>query len=100
MGAKLDLYAVRANGEEFPFDASISKTEQDGKPLFTALLRDITRRKQAEQAIAESNQFNQEIMTNVNEGIVVYDHDLNVVLWNRFIIILGSLSCMPFLLAK
>lgn len=84
MGAKLDLYAVRANGEEFPIDASISKTEQDGKRFFTVLLRDITRRKQAELAIDEANQFNQEILTNVNEGIVVYDRDLNVVLWNPF----------------
>lgn len=84
MGAKLDLYAVRTNGEEFPIDASISKTQQDGKRFFTVLLRDITRRKQAEQAIAESNQFNQEILTNVNEGIVVYDRNLNVVAWNPF----------------
>ena len=84
MGAKLDLYAVRANGEEFAIDASISKTEQDGQQLLTVLLRDITRRKQAEQAIAESNQFNQEIMSNVNEGIVVYDRTLNVVVWNPF----------------
>jgi PAS domain S-box-containing protein len=84
MGAKLDLYAVRTNGEEFPIDASISRTEQDGKLYFTVLLRDITRQKQAEQAIAESNQFNQEIMANVNEGIVVYDRGLNVVVWNPF----------------
>ena len=92
MGAKLDLYAVRSDGEEFPIDASISKTEQDGKAFFTVLLRDITRRKQAEQAIAESNQFNQEIMTNVNEGIVVYDQALNVVVWNPFMQNLSGLK--------
>jgi PAS domain S-box-containing protein len=92
MGAKLDLYAIRANGEEFPIDASISKTEQDGKRFFTVLLRDITRRKHAEQAIAESNQFNQEILTNVNEGIVVYDRNLNVVVWNPFMEKLSGLK--------
>jgi PAS domain S-box-containing protein len=92
MGAKLDLYAVRANGEEFPIDASISKTEQDGKKFFTVLLRDITRRKQAEQSIAESHQFNEEIMANVNEGIVVYDRDLNVVVWNPFMEKLSGLK--------
>ena len=92
MGAKLDLYAVRVDGEEFPIDASISKTELDGKPFFTVLLRDITRRKQAEQAIAESQQFSQEIMASVNEGIVVYDCDLKVVTWNPFMETLTGLK--------
>ncbi len=92
MGAKLDLYAVRVNGEEFPIDASISKTMLGGKQFFTVLLRDITRRKQAEQVIAESNQFNQEILTNVNEGIVVYDRNLNVVVWNPFMEKLSGLK--------
>jgi PAS domain S-box-containing protein len=92
MGAKLDLYAVRANSEEFPIDASISKSNRGGKQFFTVLLRDITRRKQAEQAIAESNQFNQEILTNVNEGIVVYDRNLNVLVWNPFMEKLSGLK--------
>ena len=95
MGATLDLYAVRANGEEFPIDASLSKTKRDGKQFFTVLIRDITVRKQAEQAIAESNQsnqFNQEILTNVNEGIVVYDRALNVVVWNPFMEKLSGLK--------
>jgi PAS domain S-box-containing protein len=84
MGAQLDLYAVRANGAEFPIDASISKTEHDGQQFFTVLLRDITRRKQADQAIAQANQFNQEIMANVNEGIIVYDRELRVRTCNPF----------------
>jgi len=51
IGALGALCAVRANGEEFPIEASISHTEADGRKLFTVIIRDITDRKLAEQAL-------------------------------------------------
>jgi diguanylate cyclase (GGDEF)-like protein/PAS domain S-box-containing protein len=35
-------------------------------------------------ALRESVQFNEAIISNAGEGIVVYDRDLNYVVWNRF----------------
>lgn len=48
MGTLDSLLALRADGEEFPIEASISQVERGGKKLFTVILRDITERKQAE----------------------------------------------------
>jgi len=48
MGALGALSAVRADGEEFPIEASISHMEVDGHQLFTVILRDITERKRIE----------------------------------------------------
>jgi PAS domain S-box-containing protein len=48
MGAMGALWGVRANGEEFPIEASISQIEAGGKKLFTAILRDVTERQRAE----------------------------------------------------
>jgi PAS domain S-box-containing protein len=43
------LYAQRADGEEFPIEATISQARTGGRILYTVILRDITRRKQAEE---------------------------------------------------
>jgi len=40
--------------------------------------------KQIEQALIESNQFNNQIIASVQEGIVVYDKDLKCRIWNPF----------------
>jgi PAS domain S-box-containing protein len=49
MGQLSTLWAVRADGEEFQIEASISQIEIAGRKLFTVILRDVTERRQAEQ---------------------------------------------------
>ncbi|MGB7622424.1 MAG: ATP-binding protein [Terriglobia bacterium] len=43
------LYGQRANGEEFPLEATISQANISGQRLYTVILRDVTQRKQAEE---------------------------------------------------
>jgi PAS domain S-box-containing protein len=50
------LCGLRATGEEFPIEASISHTETDGWKVFTVIIRDITYSKQAEAALRESEE--------------------------------------------
>jgi PAS domain S-box-containing protein len=45
---------VRADGVEIPVELSVTKIMLHGQPAFLGLARDITRRKQAEQAVRES----------------------------------------------
>lgn len=45
---------------------------------------DITKRKQAEEDLNESLLFNQQIITCASEGIIVYDRDLHITVWNPF----------------
>ncbi|HEX9111145.1 MAG TPA: PAS domain S-box protein [Terriglobales bacterium] len=49
MHSPATLYGRRANGEEFPLEATISQASISGQKLYTVILRDITQRKQAEE---------------------------------------------------
>jgi PAS domain S-box-containing protein len=51
MGHLQPLSGLRADGEEFPIEASISHTEVGGQQMYTVILRDITERKRAEEPI-------------------------------------------------
>ena len=56
MGKLQDLSALRADGQEFPIEASISQTEAGGTKLFTVIVRDVTERKAAEAALRRSEE--------------------------------------------
>lgn len=47
-------WGLRTNGEEFPIEASVSQVEADGKVLFTVIIRDVTERRNGENALRES----------------------------------------------
>ena len=48
------LFALRANGEQFPIEATISQVQVAGQKLYTVILRDITERKRAEETLLQS----------------------------------------------
>jgi diguanylate cyclase (GGDEF)-like protein/PAS domain S-box-containing protein len=51
MGEVSDLWAMRADGSEFPIEASVSRSFTRGAPQYTVILRDITARKLFESRI-------------------------------------------------
>lgn len=51
MGEAMEVWGLRANGEEFPVEASISKMSHAGKPLYSVILNDITMRKRDEERL-------------------------------------------------
>jgi PAS domain S-box-containing protein len=56
MGALGMISGLRGDGQEFPIEASISQVDCGGQKLFTLILRDITRRKRAEDALRDSEE--------------------------------------------
>ncbi|MFQ5641678.1 MAG: sigma 54-interacting transcriptional regulator, partial [bacterium] len=64
------LTAIRANGEEFPIEATVSQVEVSGNKLYTIILRDINDRKQTEEELnklhLEKVYLQQEIISEYN----------------------------------
>ncbi len=57
LGKRLELTAIRADGNEFPVELGIVHIPLDGPPSFTGYLRDITERKQSEETLRRSQVF-------------------------------------------
>jgi PAS domain S-box-containing protein len=53
LNRRLELSAVRKNGESFPVEVVIAPISTDGSPMFAGYMRDITERRDAEVALAE-----------------------------------------------
>lgn len=56
MGDPRVLHGLRASGEEFPIEASISQHSEGGRKLYTVILRDATERVRAEEALRKSRE--------------------------------------------
>ncbi|MGG6297126.1 PAS domain S-box protein [Leptolyngbya sp. AN02str] len=73
MGDRREIFGQRKDGSEFPAEASISKLEHGNDTVYTVILRDITQRKQAEDALAYLSHQNALILNSVGEGICGFD---------------------------
>jgi PAS domain S-box-containing protein len=56
MGTLGTCWGLRASGEEFPIEASISQAGSAGNKFLTFVIRDVTERRRAEQTIHESEE--------------------------------------------
>lgn len=71
-----DLLGLRDDGSEFPIEASISQIDVGGKKSFTAIVRDITERKHAEDVMRKNEQRFRALVENGEDEIVVFDAEL------------------------
>ncbi len=81
----LEIPCIRMDGREITMKLTSSRigdSLQEGKII--AIYEDITKRKRAEKALRESDQFNKAIISGANVGIVVYDRSLRHQTWNHF----------------
>ncbi|NDP41590.1 MAG: PAS domain S-box protein [Aromatoleum sp.] len=82
MGGLTVLTGLRANGEEFPIEASISQHREEGRNLFTVILRDISERIEAQKMLARSEARLRGIVDSAMDAIITVDDAQHVVLFN------------------
>lgn len=74
----LELMCLRADGETFLSEVSISQLELGGRKLYTAIVRDITERKQAETAVLASEDRYRDLVEHIHDLIGTHDLQGNI----------------------
>ncbi len=75
LGQNLEIEALRANGERFPIELTVTRVEMAGAPMFTGFIRDLTERKQAERQLQETEERYRTLIENLPAATYVDDVD-------------------------
>jgi len=84
IGKTVELAGRRQDGSEFPVELSLATWKAGGETFFTAMIRDITRRKQGEQALRESEERFRLLVNGIKDyAIFMLDPEGRVASWNK-----------------
>ena len=82
LGKTIELPALRCDGSIFPIELSLSAGKLGDYKFVLAVIRDISRRKSAEEALRETKERYRSLVDNIGMGITLIDRDFNIKMVN------------------
>jgi PAS domain S-box-containing protein len=79
----LELPGLTKDGREIPLEVSFSLLEAEGRKYLTAVLRDITQRKRAEEDARRMYEENQRLLASIPSILISFDSAGRITKWNR-----------------
>jgi PAS domain S-box-containing protein len=73
IGKPLEFGGLRKDGSEFPLELSLAQWQAAEGLFFTAIIRDVTERKQADAALRAREASYSALVDNMNDGVAVYE---------------------------
>lgn len=70
---QMGLVGLRKDGSEFPLELAVSRQELDGESLYTAIVRDVTRRSEIERALQISEEQFRSFFESSRSAMLVED---------------------------
>lgn len=75
LNRRIEVLALHRSGREFPVELAISPVRIGDTIFFSAFVRDITERREAESKLRESEQRYRSVVNALDEGVLVVDHE-------------------------
>lgn len=69
---------IRKDGTGYPVELNIRVLDEESKPMFITIARDISERKEAEDSLRRSEEFMSNLFSSIQDGISVLNSDLTV----------------------
>jgi two-component system sensor histidine kinase/response regulator len=76
LGKRIEITGMRSDGTEFPIELAITLDELDGKSIFTAYVRDIADRREAQAQLAEARDKAVEASRLKSQFLATISHEL------------------------
>jgi diguanylate cyclase (GGDEF)-like protein/PAS domain S-box-containing protein len=85
----VEIPAQHKDGHEFLIEITFGEYNSDGEQLFTAVVRDITERKRAEQALRKSEEY-RNLFKLANDAIIIFEPE------NRNVLDVNDYACKMY----